>query len=72
MSLEALAASQTEQRQRVEDEVAAAADLLRSHVTRDVVADVLRRGVELGLFEAMLFRLRASASIEGPGLVFYS
>ena len=68
MSLEALAASQTEQRQRVEDEVAAAADLLRSHVTRDVVADVLRRGVELGLFEAMLFRLRASASIEGPDL----
>ena len=68
MSLEALAASQSEQRQAVEDEVAAAVDLLRSHVTRDAVADVVRRGVELGLFEPMLFRLRASARIEGPDL----
>ncbi|MCY4175365.1 MAG: hypothetical protein OXD37_03385 [Acidimicrobiaceae bacterium] len=68
VSLEALAASQPEQRQAVEDEVAAAVDLLRSHVTRDAAADVLRRGVDLDLFEAMLFRLRASVRIEGPDL----
>ena len=71
MGLEALASSQIEQRQRVEEEVVAAADLLRSDVTRDAVADVLRRGVGLGLFEAMLFRLRASASIEGPDLFLF-
>ena len=68
MSLEALAASQAEQRGIVEHEVTAAIDLLRSHVTRDTVSDVLRRGVDLSLFEANLFRLRASASIEGPDL----
>ena len=68
VSLEALAVSQSEQRQAVDDEVSAAVDLLHSHVTRDAVADVLRRGIELGLFERMLFRLRASARIEGPDL----
>ena len=71
VSLEALAASQSEQRQAVDDDVAAAVDLLRSHVTRDAAADVLRRGVELGLFEAMLFRLRASTRVEGPDLFLF-
>ena len=68
VSLEALAASQSEQRQAVEGEVAAAVDLLRAQVTRDAVADVLRRGVKLGLFEEKQFRLRASMRIEGPDL----
>lgn len=68
VSLEALAANQPEQRQAVEDKVAATVDLMRSHVTRDAVADVLRQSDELGLFERMLFRLRASARIEGPDL----
>ncbi|WP_420624050.1 hypothetical protein [Candidatus Poriferisodalis sp.] len=68
MDLETLAASQAEQRRAVDDEIADAVAALRSAASRDAVADALRLGEELRLFDPHMFRLRTSKSGDGPDL----
>lgn len=68
MDLESLAANQTEQRRVVDDEIAAAVAALRSAVSRDAMADALRLGEELRLFNAHMFRLRTSGNEASPDL----
>ncbi|WP_419864535.1 hypothetical protein [Candidatus Poriferisodalis sp.] len=68
MDLESLAASQNEQRRAVDDEIAAAVAALRSAVSRDAIADALRLGEELRLFNPHMFRLRTSGNEASPDL----
>lgn len=68
MDLETLATSQAEQRRAVSDEIAAAVTELRSAASRETVANALRLGEELRLFDPHMFRLRTSADVQGPDL----
>ncbi len=68
MDLESLAASQNEQRRAVDDEIAAAVAALRSTVSRNAIADALRLGEELRLFNPHMFRLRTSGNEASPDL----